>query len=62
MALKPCPFCGGVAIMDFALINKKHVGIVEFHKVKCATCKSQTNIFASREEAVNLWNRRAETC
>lgn len=45
--------------MDWSFIEKKYVGIVEYHKVKCATCKSQTNIFARREEAVNLWNRRA---
>lgn len=56
--LKQCPFCGGEATMDWAFIEKKYVGIVEYHKVKCITCKSQTNIYASRKDAVNAWNKR----
>ena len=51
MKLKPCPFCGGRA------------GIFEFHlvpdpKVKCTKCECQTMECETREQAVELWNRR----
>lgn len=51
--LRPCPFCGGNAEFDYVEIRLKW-----FTKVKCKTCKGQTNIYKDEESAVEAWNRR----
>ena len=57
--LKPCPFCGGIAVM-----RKNKNSFVPSYYVRCgnndctvicATCNRQTP-----EEAANEWNSRAE--
>ena len=58
--LKPCPFCGGDAEFDFAILDVKHEGFVTFKKAKCKSCKAQTNIYREREDAALAWNRRAD--
>ena len=56
--LKPCPFCGGKAVMisepythDRFLVACKNRGEV----CKCEPC---TNWFDTPEEAAEVWNRR----
>jgi hypothetical protein len=56
--LKPCPFCGGKAVMisepythDRFLVACKNRGDV----CKCEPC---TNWFDTPEEAAEVWNRR----
>ena len=53
--LKPCPFCGGKAIVEIGTKSKI---------VFCIRCKARTNRFAeyneekNEEKAVEAWNRR----
>ena len=48
--LKPCPFCGGEAVlgMDF-----------DWFYVYCINCQAQIEK-TYKEEAIEAWNRRAE--
>lgn len=48
--LKPCPFCGGTNI---------YVGVLSAF-VRCQTCRTRTDEYATRFEAVNHWNSRAQ--
>ena len=48
MDLKPCPFCGGEAI------------ILVPHWVRCQVCGCGTTVFGNDEEAVEMWNTRME--
>lgn len=51
--LKPCPFCGS-----------KRIGISSNGKVYvavCTNCKASTNLAARKEDAIYLWNKRAES-
>ena len=55
--LKPCPFCGSLARLE------EHVftGYSNTYGVICPLCRTQGNQFwASKEEAVEMWNRRVE--
>ena len=53
--LKPCPFCGGDAI------------IKAYHKdyddkcciVSCVNCDVETPMYEFRADAIEAWNRRA---
>lgn len=52
--LKPCPFCGSTRVrVMYSDINKAHV-------VYCTNCKTSTNIAVREEDAIYLWNKRAE--
>lgn len=58
--LKPCPFCGGNGIIcatpwdfDRKRPMKKHKYIVE-----CSECLAQTDEYATRERAVEAWEKR----
>lgn len=57
--LKPCPFCGGEAM----LINTFALGC-ESKSVHCIKCKAKVNNFSayteerSAEIAIDAWNRR----
>lgn len=50
--LKPCPFCGGVAI-----IYKSKMGD---YRVECYSCFAHTFFEDSKEKAADEWNRRVE--
>ncbi len=54
MKLKPCPFCGGKAEM-FSL---KYMA--NEHFVRCSQCDSSTHGQKTKEEAMEIWNRRYE--
>ena len=63
--LKPCPFCGGKAVI---VVNYSER--LPTHRVKCVVCNAQmgthhvcydgrgTRFFQNDEEAINAWNRR----
>ena len=53
--LKPCPFCGGEA----NLCVSRYGYWVECENPVCYLMPS-TVFFDSREEATNVWNRRAK--
>lgn len=54
--LKPCPFCGGKAeVVWMPYINVEGMGLV----VECNHCWAETGYYATREEAIAAWNRRA---
>lgn len=58
--LKPCPFCGsddvGCWTTSAILPNGKHP-----HFVRCDNCWATSNSCCSTEEAIEAWNRRAES-
>ena len=64
--LKPCPFCGGEAM----LITSPHIGIVY---IQCKSCTAMVGrkrkivssmigkeFFANKQEAIEAWNRRIQ--
>lgn len=50
--LKPCPFCGSKRIE----ISSNGIVCV----VYCTNCKASTNLAERKEDAIYLWNKRAE--
>ena len=62
--LKPCPFCGGKAIMktdpDIPGLNGYQIGCeskaTQYH---CPGCISTSAHYWNKEMAVSSWNRRA---
>ncbi len=63
--LKPCPFCGGKAELDYTAGGRP---CILFAKVKCITCGNGTKIFPTEDKygnpiegteyAEKSWNRR----
>lgn len=59
MKLKPCPFCGGEAILAH-----DHVGLGASY-IRCGKCGLESVRFiksfdvASDDEAIEYWNRRS---
>jgi len=49
--LKPCPFCGGMAIEEIS-------NYYPTNRVYCVECKTTTIYKKTIEEARELWNRR----
>lgn len=69
MELKPCPFCGGKAELDFSHRSftytdkngeARHTGF--YYAVKCANeiCGCRIGIYEEPEMAIDAWNRRAK--
>lgn len=52
--LKPCPFCGGIAIVDM-----DEDWYWEW-KVFCPKCGCDIGYFKTKEEAIKAWNKRAD--
>lgn len=50
--LKPCPFCGFVAVND----NNLNDGF----RVKCSHCDASTKFWATQCEAAKAWNKRCD--
>lgn len=55
--LKPCPFCGGKAILTSETTNY----FSERYFVLCNDCHNRTKGCQFRRTAIEAWNRRAET-
>jgi Lar family restriction alleviation protein len=49
MKLKPCPFCGGEAIMGNAY---------DVYWITCKHCKASSMSFHTSKQAIEAWNRR----
>ena len=66
--LKPCPFCGGVAQLDFApngnctYINSEgKIDYTDFlYIVKCTGCCSSGGRYEDINMAIDAWNKRME--
>lgn len=58
--LKPCPFCGEKDLIDYGIMGGTMEG---FDYVQCANCGAEINSVHKGNyiEAVEAWNRRAET-
>ena len=54
--LKPCPFCGGKAILDWYILPKYECVIF------CRVCSLEFGRYLGRnkEEAIEAWNRRCD--
>lgn len=52
--LKPCPFCGSKRIIIYDRGSNKGKFAI------CMECKVSTNVADREEDAVYLWNKRAE--
>ena len=51
--LKPCPFCGGKAILS----EDKRTDV---YSVFCNECYTETSLQCTEQEAIEAWNRRVE--
>ena len=68
MMLKACPFCGGVAHLDFSPDSNKaywqtngfETDTPTLYRVFCGSCKCQTGRAEDTITAIKLWNRRPE--
>lgn len=61
--LKPCPFCGGKALLESEIrYYKTYDTWYRRAKVKCSICKAETRLCLEFEDitAIKLWNRRVE--
>ena len=56
--LKPCPFCGNI---DIELNSKilMHSDCERFW-IECPDCQISTRYFETNEDALRMWNKRAE--
>ena len=50
--LLPCPFCGSTKI--------RVAHTEKYYMVFCAECKASSNYTALNDDAIYLWNKRAE--
>lgn len=62
--LKPCPFCGGEAII--MRLESLETGFVSYYvshndPFNCAFKIRQQSASGTMQEAANKWNRRADT-
>ena len=56
--LKPCPFCGGKAIL-----SESHTVAGETFElcfVFCESCCAETSLHNTKQDAIEAWNSRAE--
>ena len=53
--LKPCPFCGGYAMIDKELLSGHWV-----YQVRCTGCWATSPKINTKKEVVEAWNRRTD--
>lgn len=51
--LKPCPFCGGEAILAENTNSEELL-------VECCNCYAHTGLYCSEQEAIDAWNNRVQ--
>ncbi|MBQ8693726.1 MAG: Lar family restriction alleviation protein [Synergistaceae bacterium] len=51
--LKPCPFCGGEA-----LVTSASGAFGNWYLITCASCKNATHVHPTLGDAARAWNRR----
>ena len=62
--LMPCPFCGGEADTHACAELENEVARIIFggkYGAHCKVCRVATPPHSSEEEAIEAWNRRADT-
>lgn len=64
--LKPCPFCGGKAKLESAKANAAATRLIfwvqcNLETAETCSCIPRTWNCDTPEEAIEAWNRRAET-
>lgn len=64
--LKPCPFCGGEAIVS-SYVMERGVSIMAAAHCECSNCKARTRTIQDKGgngaflfEAIEEWNRRVD--
>ena len=58
--LKPCPFCGGKAVL-WQVTEKLGDGESLFY-ICCEKCLSKTGRWYEKKNVIDMWNRRDESC
>ena len=62
--LKPCPFCGGKAIIRYHENGNQYRSNLYYASkrgtVTCEKCRCALHIYAKVKDAVNAWNRRTD--
>jgi hypothetical protein len=62
--LKPCPFCGGKAVLtdqEFEIVDENGIRVEKNYGVRCLHCYAQSYQFCETKEiASSLWNERAD--
>lgn len=53
--LKPCPFCGGKAVVGWQVMHGDKIWHVECQSVECSTSECYRK---TRREAIAAWNTR----
>ncbi len=54
--LKPCPFCGGEAILSEShTVADETFGLCF---VFCKSCRAETSLYSIKQEAIDAWNKR----
>lgn len=60
--LKPCPFCGGKAIIRYCENGDRYRSNIYYPSkrgaVICEKCRVETHVYSRASKAVNAWNRR----
>ncbi len=58
--LKPCPFCGHTAVLDWEIRNRD---MDDRHQIqaRCMGCGAETDLYDTAMEAASRWNRRADS-
>lgn len=54
----PCPFCGKTDVKIQSIGGFPLYGFIHFCNINGASITISSNLFSTREEAVNMWNRR----
>lgn len=52
--LKPCPFCGGKAVLTLSHCQDGT------YVVGCVDCNCEMDYMETKEETIEAWNRRAK--
>lgn len=59
--LKPCPFCGGEAILENVVFQLTVDGnSLEECYIYCPECDFESGVYSEPKFIVEKWNRRAE--